>query len=627
MGKEKKLVLSISLLASNRPDTIRRCLDSLKPILEQLPSELILVDTSESGEIHRILTEYTDQVYCFHWCNDFAGARNAGLKRASGEWFLFLDDDEWFEDVEPIVEFFRSGEYKEYDQAVYLVRNYSNWEGTKYTDDWVSRMIRLTEETRFEGKVHESLVPAVGKCKRLNAFAHHYGYVFATEEERQAHLKRNISLLVSLVEEEPNNIRWPLQLIKEYMSGGMWEELRDISLAALRQMEGTDAPFANQCRGSFYSAVLYAEHQRKEYDALHAHFEEFIQDDRLNEIGKCSVYLYEIEALYEQSADNWKRLWDACGAYLENWEAQNLWTLDEQQQTIQESIVLVNDAIEPHCHARIRNIHLLAAGMTGVQEESVQQEILAAESDLRGWMEGRADFLWFEEIYWKLGKTGIFPLEQILLSLPLAQWMAIVYAMHTHNDMKKWEVIRIRLDEIRTHDDIRYRYFYMNYYNELAEQAGGGTDPAQTEDLLAEFCTWNLKFAHAVYTEAAFEDDMVMLPDSCRAAVCLEQALSCSIDEWDEKLDALSRSVKAWPALADLIKAYARMLGEEKERRNTSSQQAQGEMQEMKTCVLQQIGILLQNGMRAEAQATLSQLSRLFPDDREVLALEEELAD
>jgi hypothetical protein len=120
---------------------------------------------------------------------------------------------------------------------------------------------------------------------------------------------------------------------------------------------------------------------------------------------------------------------------------------------------------------------------------------------------------------------------------------------------------------------------------------------------------------------------MVMLPDSCRAAVCLEQALSCSIDEWDEKLDALSRSVKAWPALADLIKAYARMLGEEKERRNTSSQQAQGEMQEMKTCVLQQIGILLQNGMRAEAQATLSQLSRLFPDDREVLALEEELAD
>ena len=62
MAKEKKPVLSISLLASDRPDTIRRCLDSLKPIMDQIPSELILVDTSENSEIHEILTEYTDQV-------------------------------------------------------------------------------------------------------------------------------------------------------------------------------------------------------------------------------------------------------------------------------------------------------------------------------------------------------------------------------------------------------------------------------------------------------------------------------------------------------------------------------------------------------------------------------------
>ena len=102
MAKEKRPMLSISLLASNRPDTIRRCLDSLKPIMEQISSELILVDTSEREEIHKILTEYTNKVITFHWCNDFAKARNAGLKEAKGEWFLFLDDDEWFTESSPV---------------------------------------------------------------------------------------------------------------------------------------------------------------------------------------------------------------------------------------------------------------------------------------------------------------------------------------------------------------------------------------------------------------------------------------------------------------------------------------------------------------------------------------------
>ena len=41
----KKILLTISILISNRLDTVRKCLDSIKPLLEQVPSELILVDT------------------------------------------------------------------------------------------------------------------------------------------------------------------------------------------------------------------------------------------------------------------------------------------------------------------------------------------------------------------------------------------------------------------------------------------------------------------------------------------------------------------------------------------------------------------------------------------------------
>jgi len=94
-----KPVLSISLMSNGKKNTVRRCLDSLIPVMEAVPSELIIVDTkggvpNDSVEIAR---EYTDKIYPFVWCDDFAAARNVCFKHARGEWFLFQDDDEVFE--------------------------------------------------------------------------------------------------------------------------------------------------------------------------------------------------------------------------------------------------------------------------------------------------------------------------------------------------------------------------------------------------------------------------------------------------------------------------------------------------------------------------------------------------
>ncbi|MEA5070202.1 MAG: hypothetical protein VB067_14515, partial [Christensenellaceae bacterium] len=57
--------LTISLLVSNRIDTIRKCLDSIKPLLTQLPSELIVVDTvgeEDSDGSLAVAREYTDKI-------------------------------------------------------------------------------------------------------------------------------------------------------------------------------------------------------------------------------------------------------------------------------------------------------------------------------------------------------------------------------------------------------------------------------------------------------------------------------------------------------------------------------------------------------------------------------------
>ncbi|MFQ8980466.1 MAG: hypothetical protein ACLR6I_07915 [Waltera sp.] len=47
------------------------------------------------------------------WCNDFAAAHQCRLvKKARGEWFMYLDDDEWFENPQEIIRvFITAGEY------------------------------------------------------------------------------------------------------------------------------------------------------------------------------------------------------------------------------------------------------------------------------------------------------------------------------------------------------------------------------------------------------------------------------------------------------------------------------------------------------------------------------------
>ncbi len=214
----QEVILTISLLVSNRIDTIRKCMESIRPILEQVPSELIAIDTvgeNTDGSIN-IVREYTDKIYPFTWCNDFSAARNEGLKRAKGKWFLFMDDDEWFEDVTELIHFFNSGEYKNYKSASYQIHDYSNRQGA-YSVGTLNRMVELTTNTKFCGAVHEYLTPMYLPCKELTCYIHHYGYVFDTQEEHEKHSERNLSLLRPEFEKNPKDLRLRLQMVQECM--------------------------------------------------------------------------------------------------------------------------------------------------------------------------------------------------------------------------------------------------------------------------------------------------------------------------------------------------------------------------------------------------------------------------
>lgn len=219
------LQLSISLLASSRPESLERCLDSLRPLLMQVPSELIIVFTGTDTAVHEIASRYTDQILPFEWCDDFSAARNVGLKIAKGEWFLYIDDDEWFEDISEIRDFFLSGEYHYFGSASYIQRNYMDWSGTSYINYRAFRMSRIVPDICFQNPIHEDLEPMSEPCRYFNAYVHHYGYVSNKygSSELTKKTSRNIPMLLKDINEHPSNIKNYLQVIQEYIAVKDWE--------------------------------------------------------------------------------------------------------------------------------------------------------------------------------------------------------------------------------------------------------------------------------------------------------------------------------------------------------------------------------------------------------------------
>ena len=212
----ENILLTITMLVSNRVDTIEKCLKSLGHLRETVPSELIVVDTAGNETCMDIVRQYTDKIVRFEWCNDFSAARNAGVEKARGQWLMYLDDDEWFESTQELEDFFLSGNYRKFYCASYLQRNYSDFTGRQWKDTCVIRLVRQEEGTRFIRKIHEQFFPLNSPVCYMNDYVHHYGYAYRSKEEKDRHLWRNIRLLLEERKDHPEDTQITAQLIQEY---------------------------------------------------------------------------------------------------------------------------------------------------------------------------------------------------------------------------------------------------------------------------------------------------------------------------------------------------------------------------------------------------------------------------
>ena len=81
--------LSVIVITKNEETSIRRCLDSVA-----WADEIVVLDSGSTDATVNICREYTAHVHQTDWPG-FGPQKNRALARATGDWVLSLDADEW----------------------------------------------------------------------------------------------------------------------------------------------------------------------------------------------------------------------------------------------------------------------------------------------------------------------------------------------------------------------------------------------------------------------------------------------------------------------------------------------------------------------------------------------------
>ncbi|MCR5321186.1 MAG: glycosyltransferase [Lachnospiraceae bacterium] len=283
------MILSISILSNGKSEDLWNCLESAKKILKRVPGELIVTDTGCPKNIReRIERDYADRVINFTWCNDFAAARNAGMQLCKGEWFMAMDDDEWFErEPEELIAFLLSDERNNYGIAAYQVKNYFDRTSGEGGFSWATRLCRLTDDAHYHGVVHEYIQTLDTRCKLIYDYVEHYGYAYADEAEKKAHAKRNQTLLLEAIRREPYDLKWRSQLIADYHDMKMYQELLDLSRESLKIC---DTYYDGQAKGPFAVGKFMALLEMYQLEEAKACMKRYLEDAKAEPLAKASLW-------------------------------------------------------------------------------------------------------------------------------------------------------------------------------------------------------------------------------------------------------------------------------------------------------------------------------------------------
>ena len=196
--------ISVCIIGKNEEKNIERCLSPLR----ELNFEIVYVDTGSTDRTKELAAEYTDNIYDFEWIGDFSAARNYAVKKASHNYVLIIDCDEFLTDIDrEALEQAISDHPKGVGQI--LLNNRCESGGAQVTIP--NRLERLfhRQHYRYENAIHEQICDVRTGSTYYTRYeapitVDHIGYA-GTAEERRKKTERNNELLFREIAKNPDD--------------------------------------------------------------------------------------------------------------------------------------------------------------------------------------------------------------------------------------------------------------------------------------------------------------------------------------------------------------------------------------------------------------------------------------
>lgn len=222
-------MLSLCMIVKNEELNLESCLKKAAPFVD----EIVIVDTGSTDKTKIIAAKFTDKIYDFKWCYDFAEARNYSILKATNDWVLVLDADEFITCFnKDLINIFINNSLNELKVGRIERTNImgDTLEVKKYTE-WGNRFFNR-KYFYYKGIVHEQVTSKNEdgyETECLDIKVEHVGY---TKEvlDRTNKIKRNIDMLksaVSINSEDPYlyfQLGKSYYLLKDYKSAALYFE-------------------------------------------------------------------------------------------------------------------------------------------------------------------------------------------------------------------------------------------------------------------------------------------------------------------------------------------------------------------------------------------------------------------
>jgi tetratricopeptide (TPR) repeat protein len=392
------------MIVRDNETTIGPCLASIRPWVD----EIVVVDTGSTDRTPEICREYGARMFDFAWCDDFSAARNESLKHARGEWIFWMDSDDTIPDecgrklralVDSLVaESLRDSAAASTDLQPrpshgsgratppgrrtqlegpkvhstsaflgYVMQVHCPGPGEEGAHDVTVvdhvKLLRNRPHLRFEGRIHEQLLPAIRRAGSEVAWTDIYVVHSGSDHSPdgfQRKLQRDLRILARELTERPDHPFVLFNLGMTYADAKRYDEAIDyltrciavstpdeshlrkayaLLVSSLSQADRHDEAWEMCQRGralyrddkellfrlamlqhhfgrlpeaeKSYLAVLYGNEER--------HFTSVDRQLAGNKARHNLAVVYDDMGLHEKSAAQWQAILDATRDYLPAW--------------------------------------------------------------------------------------------------------------------------------------------------------------------------------------------------------------------------------------------------------------------------------------------------------------------